>query len=106
MVHAVNFVLFVGALAAFQFLLSGTEEPPRDRSCDCALMGIGYSAFLYTTMDFVSLGMVTPDLWWRCSYLAAAFLFRIQREPDRMWNYYALGLSWGWATWQNPLSCR
>lgn len=104
-VHAVNFALFVAALAAFQFLLSTvrknrprgfSEDPLRARVADCALMGIGYSAFLYTTMDFASLGMVTPDILVAMfTYLAAAFLLRIQRDPDGIWNYCALGLILG-----------
>jgi hypothetical protein len=104
-VHAVNFVLFVAALASFQFLLSTVrknrprgfnEDPVRARVADCALMGLGYSAFLYTTMDFASLGMVTPDLMVAMfTYSAAAFLLRIQRDPDKIGNYCALGLTLG-----------
>ena len=73
-VHALNFLIFVAALGAFQFLLSGLlTKRPSDRLFDCALMGIGYTAFLYTTLDFADLGLVTPDL------LVAALLYLV---PD------------------------
>ncbi len=96
-VHAVNFLLFVVALGAFQFLLSTVRKrallPP---VADCCLMAVGYSAFLYTTLDFANLGLVTPDLLVAAfAYLAGALLLRIQGAPERVWPYVFLGLTLG-----------
>ena len=81
MVHAVNFVIFVATLAAFDFFLQellrarqreGAEQKPAVRNAVLALFG--YAVFIYSALALIGLQLVTPDLCVAAAVFAAAGL--------------------------------
>ena len=114
-VHAVNFVIFLAVLAAFEFFLStlirffensGLRSAERRRIEVRSIALIGYAAFSLCTLNFNNLGLVTPDLLASVFvYIAAACLVRIVenrgrenrgRENRGGWlTYFALGVALG-----------
>jgi len=104
-VHAVNFGVYLFALAAFEFLMRAlvrfaqTTESATDqwqRLPDSAWWVIGYALFLHASLYQISIRIVTPDLCLSAFiYLAAGILLRI-RAGASGWGYYgALGLVLG-----------
>lgn len=96
-VHAVNFLIYVAALASFEFLLSGLirfrqGDSFRDRETGWAMLPswavrvVGYSLFLWSCLDLIGLAIVTPDLlvavW---VFLAAGLLLRMAGS-DQTWR--------------------
>jgi hypothetical protein len=97
--HAVNFVIFVVAMAAFEIFLGELCRSHRTRVFEdksaqpvpvWAMQAFGYSLFLYAGLLWISLWVVTPD---QCvavvMILVAALLLRIQRG-DAGWRSYAI----------------
>ncbi len=94
-VHLVNFCIAVFSLAGFQFFLSNLMRslsgklgaiPP------WTVIVIGYASFLYATLDFTSLAIVTPDLLMHAFvYFAAGLLVRIAAGDHRVVLLFALG---------------
>jgi hypothetical protein len=103
--QAVNFLIFLGALACFEFLLRSmiSEWHGNDREeqaqplSQFSLLAIGYSLFLWTSLELISVWDVSPDM---CVagfvYLIAGLLLRIRRGgPLRL--YFILGVTMGLA---------
>jgi|SRR5579864_1429100 len=99
LVRLVNFVIFLGAAACFEFLLTAALEelPPKG-----ALLSklwhelLGYSIFLSTTLVLITVTAPTPDM------LVAAFVFviagigfRLYRNPDNQKLAYSFGIALG-----------
>jgi hypothetical protein len=73
-VHLVNFFIFLAATAAFQFFLASllgylraensASESSRDSGPlpEWALMALGYSLFLWSSLALINLSIVSPDL--------------------------------------------
>lgn len=79
-VHLVNFFIFAGALFAFRFFLHSLiaflaryrdddEKEGVERLSPPMLMMIGYGLFLITSLNFITLASVSPDL------LVSMFMF-------------------------------
>jgi hypothetical protein len=113
-VHVVNFIVYLAALAGFEFFLRSIlpTDPtarieailPREGSgasstalSRVALLAIGYSLFLWTSLELISIWGVSPDL---CIagfvYLIAGLLLRI-RGKSSLSLYLILGLVLGLA---------
>ncbi len=97
--HAVNFVIFVASMAAFEIFLRELCRSHRMRGFQdesaqpvpvWATQAFGYPLFLYAGLIWISVGIVTPD---QCvavvMYLVAALLLRIRRG-DAGWRWYAI----------------
>jgi len=97
--HAVNFLIFVASMAAFEFFLTGLSQriqAARAQSGSLrplpiwAMRAFGYSLFLYAGLVWISIWSVTPD---QCvaivMYLVAGLLLRMQTAGTR-WNQYAI----------------
>lgn len=92
--HLVNFVIFLGALAAFQFFLSTLLK--RTRGLAWTVAAIACSAFLYAMVDFTNVVNPTPDLTMAIFvFLAAAFLVRIAVDKPSIPAFVLLGLTLG-----------
>jgi hypothetical protein len=98
-VHAVNFLIFLGTMAAFEFflralcgrLLATSSQPGSLRPLPIwAMRAFGYSLFLYAGLVWISIGIVTPD---QCvaavMYLVAGLLLHMQTR-SRAWTWYAI----------------
>lgn len=92
--HAVNFLIFVASMAAFEFFLSGLCQrtqalrPPTESLEPLpvwSLRAFGYALFLYAGLVWISIWSVTPD---QCvavvMYLVAGVLLRMQ-NPTTGW---------------------
>jgi NADH:ubiquinone oxidoreductase subunit 6 (subunit J) len=111
LVHVVNLVIYLGALAGFEFFLRSLlpqGEPTRAASNETAgtgipalsrvsLLALAYSLFLWTSLELISIWGVSPDL---CVagfvYLIAGLLLRI-RAKSSLSLYLFLGVVLGLA---------
>jgi hypothetical protein len=102
-VHALNFVIFLGVLAAFEWLLSEWLRYRRRAAAeanshwqatlpDWLAVGLAYTLFLWTSRRFVTVSLVTPDLCVAALvYCAAALLLRLRRRGPSRWTSLLLG---------------
>ncbi|MEJ7810308.1 MAG: hypothetical protein WKG32_07825 [Gemmatimonadaceae bacterium] len=99
-VHIVNFAIYLGALACFDtflgaFLRAYRTWTGRDGSAavqNWVLRACGYSLFLWTSLEHVSLALVTPDMAVSAiTYLAAALILRIRNGARGPGMFAALG---------------
>lgn len=97
-VHLVNFLSFVFAAAAFEFLLSEfleTQKSSRKQVGEVpfpawAFRAIAYLAFLWLSLSLITLERKSPDMLMSIFvYLAIALVLRIRRHPES-WVAYAL----------------
>src|SRR5579863_4673070 len=109
LVHLVNFFIYLAALAGFEFflrsLLPASEHGASDATAGTSvaafnrvsLLALGYSLFLWTSLELISIWGVSPDL---CVagfvYLIAGLLLRI-RAKSSMSLYLILGVVLGLA---------
>jgi hypothetical protein len=95
LVHLLNFVIYLLSLAGFLFFLNSVLRmiPARTR---VGVVLIACSSFLYCTLDFTTLGYVTPDVLVSVlAFLAAGLLLRIAAGTASTSAYVALGVVWG-----------
>ncbi|MGQ9649600.1 MAG: hypothetical protein ACUVXJ_05795 [Phycisphaerae bacterium] len=105
--HAVNFSIYLCALASFHFLwvglwhrgLSRARAAPADageRLPSWAWLVLGYALFIWTSLDLITLRIVTPDMCVAaCVYLAAGILVHLQRGQAGTGWFALLGLVLG-----------
>jgi len=108
-VHLANFVIYVGALASFEFFLGNfiknsraQEKGPNDAGAvalpEWAWWSLGYSLFIWTSLVLISLATVTPDI---CVagfvYLAAGLILRIRSGSASQRDFALLGIVLGFA---------
>jgi hypothetical protein len=112
LVHAVNFAIFLVALFCFRFFLHevihfshgrvSVNEANSERRVavpEYALLLLGYSIFLWASLELVSLYDVSPDLAvLACVCLEAGFLLRLRRNPTFR-NFAFFGLLLGLGYW-------
>jgi hypothetical protein len=108
-VHLANFVIYVGALACFEFFLSKFirncrmrgEGPDGRRNVtppEWAWWSLGYSLFTWTSLVMISVGTVTPDMCVAAFvYLAAGLLLRIRSGSATQRDFVLLGIVLGLA---------
>jgi hypothetical protein len=105
-VRLANFLLYIIALTSFETLL---REVQRSRSGPqigppglppWSWLVMGYSLFLWTSLDLIKLSQISPDLAVAAVvYLACALLLRIRRNIGRRRDYVALGALLGVGYW-------
>lgn len=111
LVHAVNFAIFVGALFAFRFLLhsvlmfrrdqpSGSETNGAEALPDWVIVLLGYSLFLWASLELVTLYDASPDqMVLSCVCLTSGMMLRLRRNPTfRRFAVVGLLLSLGYWT--------
>lgn len=106
-VHVVNFGIYVLSLWAFEFLLTEVIRTRREHTSagtdesagvgdEWAWRVVGYSLFIWSGLDMISLTWVTPDM---CAaalvYLAAAILLRLGDPRAPTWLALILGVTLG-----------
>jgi hypothetical protein len=108
-VHLANFVIYVGALACFEFFLSkfireccasGKEATKAGEALlpEWAWWSLGYSLFIWTSLVMISLAAVTPDI---CVagfvYLIAGLIMQIRAGDATRRTFVLLGVALGFA---------
>jgi len=114
--HAVNFVIFLGAMAAFEFLLRQVIKIIRQENIRLARTLVsslpiwtcqlfGYSLFAWSTIGMMwAPRMVTPDLCVATFvYLDAGLLLSLRDTPNRLRICLWLGLSLGLGYWAKAI---
>jgi 4-amino-4-deoxy-L-arabinose transferase-like glycosyltransferase len=98
LVHAVNFLIFLASMAAFELFLRELSrhqlEVSEGGAVQCmpewVMQAFGYPLFLYAGLVWISVGLVTPDQFVAAvMYLVAALLLRMRRK-DSSWAWYAM----------------
>ena len=99
LVHGVNFVIFLGALAAFEFMW---RQLAKSRSTDAvsrqtwetwpawAWWALGYLLFLWATLSLIQIWAVTPDMLMAALVFCAAGLVARIRSGQDGWREFAL----------------
>jgi hypothetical protein len=106
LVHLVNFLIYVFALACFDALLQALATGGlADRTLEAsgsafsrrALPVIGYAVFICSSLDLITLGEVSPDMLMAgFVYLATWLMVLIAKQPSkRFWIAILLGLVLG-----------
>jgi hypothetical protein len=112
LVHVVNFTIFVVALLCFRFFLHEVLAFCRERSSpddtgpegrvalpEWALILLGYSTFLWASLELVTLYDVSPDqAVLACVCFEAGLLLRLRRTPTSR-NFVFFGLLLGLGYW-------
>jgi hypothetical protein len=102
-VHAVNFGIFLVALAGFEFLLTelllarrATGEGGPPRLPEWAVVGLGYGLFIWVSRRLVTVSLVTPDMLVAAAvYTAAGLLLRMRRRGPSAASAALLGVVLG-----------
>jgi hypothetical protein len=108
-VHIGNFLIYVAALAAFEFLLRSLLRVHRQRTIEAAadgavrcpdavLCAFGYGLFMWVSLEWITVPLETPDMCLTIFvYLAAGLLLRIRQRPAATTLFVALGCVLGLA---------
>jgi hypothetical protein len=104
-VQLVNFGIFVLALRAFEYLwreltdlcnASAASETRMSRIAPVTWAAVGYSLFIYCSLNLNTLWAVTPDLAVAALvYVAAGLVLRLGRGTGSAWHAAALGVVLG-----------
>lgn len=101
-VHLVNFAMYLFALGCFSFLIREIirahreVEPGVVTVPDWALMALGYSLVIWSSLFLVSVPLESPDMLIAAFvYLATGILVRIRREPSSWPVFVVLGIVLG-----------
>ncbi|MEK9166221.1 MAG: hypothetical protein AAB846_00630 [Patescibacteria group bacterium] len=98
--HGVNFLIFLFGLFAFDFFLRqviATDEQKNQQESfpKWVWLGLGYGIFLITSLNFITLAALTPDMLVSgFLYLALGLLLKIRRLGERK-AYLLLGVVLG-----------
>jgi hypothetical protein len=105
LLHGVNFLAYLMALAAFDRMLGEVEAlaAVSTAESDAGLMpamgavrALAYPLFAWASLVLISLGLTTPDLLLTAIlYLAVAMVLRIQRGESSVTRFAALGFVMG-----------
>ncbi len=101
--HFTNFVIYLGAFAAFGFFLKGFLRYVRLETHDDRLAvseslwtALGYTIFMWASLRTIRIYSVTPDMLASAfAYLAAGFILRIKTGAATWKNYALLGAALG-----------
>jgi hypothetical protein len=101
-VHLVNLAIYCLALGAFTFLLReilatlhhiDVAAPAENGLPQWAWMSVGYAAFIWCTLQYMPLGLLTPDLLVSALvYAICGVMLRTRRLPRRRWSAVLGGL--------------
>jgi hypothetical protein len=102
LVNGVNFLIFLLAMAAFDWLLreflrqraagAAGESPPAPRAPDWIWVAAGYALFLWASLAWTTIRSDTPDLLTAALlYATGALILRNRRRPPSALAYAAVG---------------
>jgi hypothetical protein len=102
-VHGVNFLLYVAALACFEFMWRNVRAPTPDyegkgrlQIPDWLWWTLGYLLFIWTALSLIQIWAVTPDMLMAALLLLAAGMLAKIRAGDEDWRLFLrLGLVLG-----------
>ena len=100
-VQIVNFTVFLGALAAFEFFWRELRQeqdshPGTPLLPDWGWQGLGLVLFIWSALSLIELWAVTPDMLMAIFvFFAAGFLVRLRRGKRRPATFMMLGLALG-----------
>jgi hypothetical protein len=105
LVHAVNYVIFLGALVSFDWFLQELLRARKRESAqgipvltDTGLGIFAYAVFIYSALGLIGLGLITPDLCVAVACFAAAGLvLRMCRTGPHWITVLMLGVVLGLA---------
>jgi hypothetical protein len=102
LVHLINFVIYLGALGCFHFLLREIVLQQQKRVDGFitwpawAWYVFGYSLFIWSSLSMIPLTRATPDMCVAaCVYLAAGILLRIRNGSTTWVTFAGLGTALG-----------
>jgi hypothetical protein len=107
LVRLVNFLIYVAALACFDFFLSNFIRCRRESVKEFGESGevtlpewawwaLGYSLFIWTSLVMITIGVVTPDMCVACFvYLACGLLLQIRTQAATEKAFVLLGVVLG-----------
>ncbi len=107
-VHLVNFLVYLGGFACFEFLLFQViryqaETVKRSSSDESILptwawLAVGYALFLWCALVLITITDVTPDMCVAALvFLAAGILVRVRHRPNKWASFVLLGLVLGFS---------
>jgi hypothetical protein len=99
-VHLVNFAIYCLALATFTFLLREilaalreVHVPEHIGPPEWAWLSVGYAAFVWCTLQYMPLGLLTPDLLVSVLvYAICGVMLHMRRHPQRRYSALLGGL--------------
>lgn len=105
-VHLVNLIIYVSALASFTYFLTGLIHVQRRRPRTTSqqgnsipevwLIAIGFTLFLWTSLQLITISVVSPDMCVAaCLYLACGKLVRIHSGASNWASFAVFGLILG-----------
>jgi hypothetical protein len=102
-IHILNFVIFLGAMACFEFMWQKLRKASssNDQAGILSLpvwawWSIGYCLFIWTSLSLIQIWAVTPDLLMAALvYLAAGLLIDIRTDSRRWSPFIYLGIVLG-----------
>lgn len=106
-VHGVNFIIYVFALASFHYLWAGVRDCSRsdaaanasndhNRLPSWVWLLLGYALFIWTSLNLITLRLVTPDMCVAaCVYLAAGVVVRVHQGRAGIGRFAVLGMILG-----------
>ena len=106
-VHLVNFGIYLGALACFEFFWRQLRDyqqatalqiakHTRDTVPEWVWLALGYSLFIWSSLNLIEIWAVTPDMLMSAFvYLAAGFIVRIRLGFTSWRTFILLGLILG-----------
>jgi hypothetical protein len=104
LVHLINFLIYIVAFVAFEFLLSQVIRLQQNHASSDSQPGlpvwawqtIGYVLFLWSALVLITVELVTPDMLVAAIiFLLGGLLIRMRLEPFRWLLYALLGLTLG-----------
>jgi hypothetical protein len=115
-IKVVNLLIFMGAIsAALYFLrefenLLNTFAPARQPLFDAGLSLLTLSLFMYSTLQFIGVHQLTPDMGIALmAYLGAGLTLRLSRPDCSRSSYLLLGVVFGVGYWWKspflPIAC-
>jgi len=104
-VQITNFAIYVLALLSFEFFWTrlslhyyraGADREGRVLFPPAVWLALGYSLFIWSSLDLIQVWSVTPDMSVAAIvYLAAGLMLKISAEPDDGRHFVVLGLLLG-----------
>jgi len=102
LLHLVNFAMYLFAVGCFSFLIREIVRTRKDVEPgfvtvpDWALLALGYSLVIWSSLFLVSVPLESPDMLVAAFvYLATGILVRIRREPSSWLAFIVLGIVLG-----------
>jgi len=111
-VHGLNFLLYLGNLAAFYYLVRslltvranlGAGPPPDTRRFDDLLDALGFGLCTWASLKLIGVAQIIPDLAVSPFVdLTAGLLVRLGSGSYTRATFVLLGFASGWGTWPKP----